>query len=300
MIKSIICFLCTLTLMYSQNEYAFSDLQVEIYRVAELCENGEYELLEPFSDYPIKIHGITSQQEWSDTAQTIKNYVIANQVEAYQSQKTDENGRVFFEELEAGLYMVKGMTIQNDDGIFSFQDFMIYLPTPVGNQYDYDVEAKPKCSLFIPPEEYTVVKLWNDSNASDLRPAAVYVDILKDAVLHESVVLNSANNWSYSWEVSDIDGIWSVIETDVPKGYQVSITNNKTTFIITNTKTPAIPDEPGEPDNPNPPDKPTSDIPETGDTTPVLLYVILTCIAGLFFVILGIRGLKDKRNEKKK
>jgi len=283
MIKSIICLLCSLTLMYSQNEYVFSDVQVEIYRVAELCENGEYKLLEPFSDYPIKIHGITSQQEWKDTAQTIKNYVVAEQVEPYRSKKTDENGNVLFEELETGLYLVKGLTIHNGDGIFTFQDFMVYLPTPSGNEYNYDVEAKPKCSRFIPPQEYTVVKLWNDSAANAQRPDAVYVDIFKDAELYQSVTLSSANNWTYSWKVSDEEGIWSVIEKDVPQGYQVSITNNKTTFIITNTQAPDIPD-----------------IPKTGDTTPMLLYVIIMCAAGLGLLILGIRGLKDRRNEKKK
>lgn len=288
---------CSLTLFYTQNGNAFSDLQIDIYRAAELCANGEYALLDPFSNYPIDIHGITSQQEWQDTAQTIRNYVEANQVEAYQSQKTDEEGRVSFAELETGLYMVKGTTVSNNNGTFVFQDFMIYLPAPVENDYDYDVEAKPKYTEYTPPARYTVVKLWKDSDGSDQRPESVCVDILKDGVVQESVILNSTNYWSYSWEVSDKDGVWSVIEKDVPEGYQVSITNYKTTFFITNSKSSKVPFDPDTPktDTPDSPDKPYPDMPRTGDTSPLLLYVVIMCISGLVLMLLGIYGLRKKK-----
>ena len=168
MIKRIVCFLCTLmiclgmfqmecaagvieparscslTLSYARNGKGFSDLQIDIYRVAELSSDGQYKLLEPFSNYPINIYGITSQQQWQDIAETIRSYIAANQIEAYQSQKTDKDGYVSFGELETGLYMVKGTKAQNDNTVYMFRDFMVYLPTPVDGDYDYDVEAKPK------------------------------------------------------------------------------------------------------------------------------------------------------------
>lgn len=282
---------CSLTLSYNRGESAFSNLNIDIYRVAKLCNDGTYELLEPFSNYPIKIYGITSQKEWQDTAQTIKNYVSANQVEAYQSQKTNEKGQASFVGLETGLYMVKGITAQDSKGYVVFFDFMVYLPTPVEDGYDYDVEARPKYTEYIAPEKYTVVKLWKDSEDSERRPESITVEILKNGKVQESILLNSENNWSYSWEVSDKDGVWSVIEKEVPDGYQVSITKDEMVFVITNSMSPMTPDDP---------EKPESNIPTTGDTSPLLLYVIILCVSGFGLILLCILRMRERRNEKKR
>lgn len=284
---------CSLTVSCSSHGTAFSDLQMDIFRVAELNADGEYQLLEPFASYPIQIHGITSQQEWQETAQTIKNYIAANHVEPYQTQKTNGNGDAIFTGLETGLYMVKGITAKNNEKTVIFRDFMVYLPTPVEDGYDYDMEAKPKFTEYIQPEKYTVIKLWKDAGASDQRPKSILVDIWKDGVVQESVVLNGDNNWSYSWEVTDKDGEWGVIEKNVPDGYKVSIAKNQTSFVITNSKEPATPDQPDIPH------KPTPDIPKTGDTFPLLRYVIILCVSGLGLVAFAVLRQKDKNNEKK-
>jgi len=337
---------CSLTLSYTRNGDAFSDLEIEIYRVAKLCDDGSHVLLEPFSDYPIKIHGIASQREWQETAQTIKNYVESNRIEASQRQTTDDKGRVVFTGLETGLYLVKGTIARNDGGTVIFHDFMVYLPTPTQNGYEYDVSAVPKYTQYTEPERYTVVKLWKDAGASARRPESVCAEILKDGVVQERVILDRTNNWSYSWDVPAPGGVWSVMEQDVPAGYQVSITNTGTTFIITNSKAPAIPDDPDTPDDPdnpddpdvpNPPDipdtpddpdapdvptvpdtpdtpdtpgtpddpggsdvldEPLPEVPKTGDTAPLLLYVMLLCISGFGLVLLGVLKLRERSHEK--
>lgn len=328
---------CSLTLSYARNGEPFPDLEIDIYRVAKLYSNGNYALLFPFSGYPIKIHGITSQQEWQETAQTIKSYVTSEQIGAYRSAKTDANGQVSFLGLETGLYMVKGTTASNHEGTVVFYDFMVYLPTPTLDGYDYDIEAVPKYTPYIEPERYSVVKLWKDSGASAQRPESVCVDILKDGVVQEEIILNSTNNWSYSWDVTEQGAVWSVIEKDVPAGYRVSIANNGTSFIITNSKKPSVPDTPDVPDipvtpdspdtpdtpvipdTPNPPDIPdipetpvtpgdpeisedlneeSPGVPKTGDTSPLLLYVMLMCISGCGLMLLGVLKLREQRNEK--
>lgn len=294
---------CSLTLSYTRNGKAFSELEIEVYRVAELCDNGMYKLLVPFSYYPIKIYGITSQQEWRDTAQTIKNYVVSDQIEPCKSQKTDSQGQVSFTNLKTGLYMVRGTTARNDDGVVIFEDFMVYLPTPEGDGYDYDIEAKPKYTEYVQPTRYTVVKLWKDSDSSVQRPEFVCVEILKDGVVQTHVMLNSGNNWSYGWDVADGDGVWSVIEKDVPEGYLVSITTTGKTFVITNTKMPSIPDKPDDPNKPNLPDVSEDlfpETPETGDTSPILLYLIIMCVSGFGLMILGVLKLRERKNEKKR
>ena len=290
---------CSLTISYTRSEDVFSDLNIEIFRVAEYLENGTYRLLEPFSTYPIKIYGISSQQEWHEIAQTIRNYVESDQVEVYQSQKTDSNGQVFFENLETGLYMVKGITAQNLNTVVTFYDFMVYLPTSVENDFDYDAEVKPKSTESVQPEKYTVVKLWKDSEDSEHRPESVCVDILKDGAFQESIILDSTNNWSYSWEVPDKSGTWSVVEKNVPEGYQVSIVSNETTFVITNSKDQNPSDDPEKPGHSDSED-PVPPSVKTGDTSPFLMYVIILCVAGFGLMILGILKLRERKDEKKR
>ena len=317
---------CSLTLSYSSNGVSFPNLEIEIYRVAAE-KNGMYALVEPFSTYPIKIHGITSQQEWKDTAQTVKSYVNANQITAYRSQKTDITGRVYFKNLETGLYMVKGVIAQNMGESVEFLDFMIYLPMLTNGSYNYNVSAKPKHIEYIPPVRHTVFKLWRDGGVTEQRPEAIYVDILKDGVVQESIALNHDNSWSYSWETENSDGVWSVMEKDAPEGYDVTITNTQTIFMITNTYVPTTPEEPEDPDKPNPPDKPdkpdkpeepedsedeeepdTPSIvvppsvaaPKTGDTVPLLLYAMILCISGFGLIIFSVLKLRERKDEKKR
>lgn len=317
---------CSLTLYYTRNDRVFTDLDIDIYRVAKADDSGEYKLVEPFSAYPINIQNISSAQEWQNVAQTVRQYVIAEKIEAYRSGKTDGNGRVFFDGLEPGLYMVKGVTARSQSGTVDFYDFMIYLPVPAegGSGYDYDVEAKPKSterpdSPDYPdhpqhgdPVTYTVVKLWDDAGVSDQRPESVQVEILRDGVLQQHVMLNSANNWTYSWQVTDRSAEWSVMELNVPEGYLVTISGTETRFTITNAKAsivPSTPDKdqpedgddiivPGDPVSPEKPGDKPGESPKTGDTAPMLRYVILMCLSGLGLMIMGFMGQREGRHEK--
>lgn len=282
---------CSLTISYIRENVPFVDLPVEIYRVAELGKDGEHSLLAPYDDYPVEIHGITSQEQWQDTAQTLKNYIAADQIEAAQVKNTDENGQVCFEDLLTGLYLVKGVTAERQGQYFAFQDFMVYLPTPTDSEPLYDVEVSPKCTQYMKPEKYTVVKLWKDSAYSEKRPQSILIDILKDGVVQESITLNSGNNWSYSWEDKSGKGEWTVVEKDVPAVYRVAITKDSGTFIVTNTWNSFTP---GKPNVPKP------EKPETGDTAPIFLYMIILCVSGFGLLLLGILRLRDRRDEKKR
>lgn len=310
---------CSLTLTYTNQGTVYPNLNIQIYRIAELLDNGNYKVLEPFSSYPVNIQHNASAQDWHATAQTLRNYILANKVNAYQNQTTDQEGKVYFTDLETGLYMVKGITVTSGTDVVSFFDFMVYLPSLTDNGYDYDVEAIPKKTQYTQPGQYTVVKLWDDNGDSADRPKSICVQVLKDSVMQEEITLSAENHWTYSWDVTDSDGVWSVMEKNVPRLYQVSIANKETKFIITNTKTtpppgdPDDPKEPNKPDAPDAPDKPSDpdtphipdspdkpEIPKTGDTTPLLLYVILLCLSGFGLMILGILKARDKKHEKKR
>ncbi len=268
----------SLTLHYQKDGVAFGDLPIGIYRVAEAFSDGTFELIEPFSSYPVNIHGITKQEQWHNVTQTLYSYIVANQVAPDQEAKTDANGTVRFSNLETGLYFVREVITENTSGTYVFNQFMVYVPTPQPDgSYDYEVEAKPKCTNFLPKKQYSVTKLWQDGGNQNVRPKEVTIDIYKDGVLHNTQVLNSDNNWSYTWYVSGNDqGKWTVAEKDVPDGYKVNIQQNGSTFSIINTY------------------QTTPETPQTGDTFTPLLWIMLMCFSGIMLVILGVYSRRRK------
>ena len=53
----------------------------------------------------------------------------------------------------------------------------------------------------------------------------------------ESVLLNAANGWTYTWENLDPSGSWQVVETNIPKEYTPSYKVENGVVTITNTAT---------------------------------------------------------------
>ena len=196
--------------------------------------------------------------------------------------KTDTEGRVIFNGMEEGLYLVTGVRSEAGDKVFTFYDFMIFVSE--------NVTAMPKSGIGDPSDEkktYTVLKLWKDDD-SKKRPDSVTVDILKDGYLHETVILDSVNNWSYTFK-TDSESIWSVVERDVPDEYFVTVTEKDATFIITNTVYDRNPDGTTS--------KPDTNAPQTGDTFPMKRYVVMLCVSGMLLVILGF-GMRRKDDAK--
>lgn len=268
----------SIQLDYSQDGMGFAGLQIEIYRVAEAFADGTFALLEPFSGFPVSIHGITSQAEWRDVSQTLVAYIIADGVAPSFVGVTGQNGEVSFEALPLGLYLVRGARAEQNGETYVFHEFMIYLATPVADGgFDYDVTAKPKYTRYGTEDHYRVVKLWKDFGVEQ-RPEQVTVELYKDGQFFEAVQLNAENQWCYQW--TDPDGAqWQVVERDVPEGYLVSVSANETVFSITNTN----------PDAPPPP-------PTTGDQFPALLWAMVLCLAGLAMILLALRGRQYEKN----
>jgi len=271
----------SLTLHYQKEEHAFSDLSISIYRVAEAFSDGTFELIEPFSSYPINIHDITAQDQWKNTAVTLNAYIIADQLIPYQEAKTNDTGTAAFEHLETGLYLVSEVVAENHRGTYVFDQFMVYLPTPQPDgSFDYDVEAKPKCVDYVSKTEHRVTKLWQDAGYQNDRPEEITVDIYKDGELWRTQILSASNNWSYVWYVSDEEkSNWEVVERSVPEEYNVTVQKNGGTFLIINThkSIQEIPDSP-----------------QTGDTFNITLYIMLMCISGIMLIVLGIYNWRHK------
>lgn len=268
---------CSLNIHYRKNSISFPNITAEIYRVAEASADGTFDLIAPYSGFPISIHGITSQQEWKTVTTTLLSYIIDQNIPADDSALSNTQGTVSFSNLKTGLYLVKGILAENENGIYTFPDFLIYLPAPLADgSFDYSLDAQPKSGDYIPKNEYTVTKLWKDSGSTANRPKSIDVNIYKNGNLQETVTLDSSNNWSYTWSVIGEDGIWSVGEKNVPSGYTVSIHSKDHVFTITNSRK-----------------VPGSSIPKTGDPFPFWPYMIAMTLSG--FLLLHVRTLRKRR-----
>lgn len=262
---------CSLSVYYAHDGVGFQDLEILLYRVAEAQADGSFCLISPYSEFPVSIYDVTSQQEWKTVAGTLACYVVDAQIPADRTVRTDGQGKAQFQALETGLYLVLGVKAEKDMGIYQFDDFLMYLPNYMDGMYHYDVETKPKCGRVIPVTEYQVTKLWKDASNGSERPAEVTVEIMKDGVLQYTQVLNQENQWTFTWKVTDDRGRWTVTEKNVPEGYTVTVSQKDRVFVITNTA------------------QTTEEPPETGDTFPMWPYLLTMCISGLLLLALGIR-----------
>ena len=268
----------SLSISYQKDGAAFPGLTVRIYRVAQAFPNGEFELIAPFSSYPVNIYDIMAQEQWTNVANTLNAYIVSNHVTPDGEVLTNAEGLVAFADLETGLYLVEEVVAENTNGTYVFNRFMVYVPAPQADgSYNYAVEAKPKCTNFVPKTQYTVTKLWQDSGNQASRPKEVSVEIYKDGQLYETQILNASNNWTYTWFVSG-EGYskWTVTEPFVSAPYKVTVRENGSSFSIINTwHTP-------------------TDSPQTGDTFAPLFWILIMCFSGIVLVILGIYGRRHR------
>lgn len=92
----------------------------------------------------------------------------------------------------------------------------------------------------------TVKKIWEDGSSKN-RPDSVTVNLLRNNKFHEKVVLNAANQWTYTWSRLDTDYDWSVEEAKVPAGYEVSYKTVGNITFITNSN--GEEPDPGKPED---------------------------------------------------
>ena len=244
-----------------------------------------------FAASELILDGIQTNGEWNVIRATLETHVIADHIAPTQTVTTDASGQAYFAQLTPGLYLVGAVEVAQGELTCSFDATLVALPgldTDGLWQYEATIFAKPQALPPIQPDEnlqFTVLKLWKgDENHSD-RPASIEVEIFRDGISVETVVLSSDNQWSYSWTTKDDGASWKVIERNVPTGYTMTVEQREGTFLLTNTKVPENPDQP----TPKPP--------TTGDTANIMLYMILLYASGTMLLLLGIVGKRKRHDE---
>ena len=275
---------CALTLSYICDGTAFENISVKLYKIADVSSAFQYTLTSHFESSELVLNGIKTNSEWNVIQSTLEANIIANNINADAIEKTDSTGIACFENLNPGLYLAVVGAITKGELMCHFDSALVALPGLSADgrpQYRVTVASK---SEMIPPSdkeiELKVLKLWKGDEGKDSRPKNVEVEIFRDGKSHKKVVLSQDNNWLYSWTAKDDGAKWTVIERNTPSEYTMTLKKRGKSFILTNTYTPDSPDGP-------------FDAPQTGDTSNIMLYVILIIVSGSVLIVLGIIG---KRN----
>lgn len=293
---------CTITLSYVHDETAVSGVPVKLYRIADVSAGYQYTFTSVFSASGLQLNGIASAGEWNVIRSTLESYILSKGISADDTASTDQNGVVSFQNLTPGLYLAQGGRTAQGGLIYTFESAMISVPGRGDDgSLQYQVTAVPKSQVSIlpgpddpPPEEeveYKILKLWKGDAEKDVRPVSIEVELFCDGELYETVVLSEENQWSYTWKAKE-GSSWTAAERNIPEGYNVTIGKRENTFILTNT---LIPDNP-------PPEEPSEKTPDTsrpktGDTSNVLLYIIMMYVSGSILILLGIAGKRRKYEE---
>ena len=242
---------CSLELTYSHAGEAFAGQNIKLWRIAVLSADWKCTLAGKFKNYPVTVSVNASQAERKAMITTLTSYIAADGIAPDQTLTTDENGVVNFTGLDIGMYLVGSLRIKNESEVVEFEAFSVVLPGADGNgALLYDVTAKPKAErteIDVGKKiTYKVVKAWSDIGNEKKRPDSVVVKIYKDGVCRYTVMLDSSNDWSHSWDAYDDGSVWSVTEESVPSGYKVAVNKNGTTFTVNNLYSGDSPD--GEPE----------------------------------------------------
>lgn len=195
-----------------------SNMQVSLYRVAD--EN--YNLVDAFSHYSIDL-----KQDVQGAANALENRILMDGIEADASNSSDSSYKASFTGLESGIYLVVGKEV--------FQDGVFYMPQVSLVSLSGDLSVDLKYEMSDKPSRIHVLKVWKKDNKKS-RPKSIEVCLLRsDGIVVDKVILNSDNQWTYTWDNLSTSYTYSVMETSVPSGYKESCTREKDTIVLTNT-----------------------------------------------------------------
>ena len=274
---------CSLTIAYRYDGQSFSNHPVRLYKIADVSADFQYTLTAPFANSGLILNGVRSVSEWNVIRSTLETHILTYDVDADLTGVTDQDGQVCFQALKPGLYLAITEQVIQHDWIYAFDSALVALPgLGADGLWQYEVAVTSKSKAIPPAEtdeeiEFKVLKLWKGDKGRSDRPQSIEVEIFRDGVSYQTVILSEENHWTFSWFAKDDGATWKVVERNVPTGYTMMVEERETSFVLTNTR---------------PPDKP--DIPQTGDTTNIMLYFVLMNVSGIMLIILGIAG-KRKR-----
>ena len=243
-----------------------------LYRVANVDDTVAFTPAAPFDRYSIAFRRNMTAGEWQVLANTLASYAMADNLPPLAEAQTDANGEVRWDNLKTGLYLVIAESYDVGENMYAVTPTLISLPNlQEDGWWQYGVNINPKWSVKpIERIDLEVVKIWDDEGSALIRPASITVELYRDGVLTDTVILSQANNWRYTWTGLDNRITWTVVERGIPEDYKVTIDQQDNTVVITNNA-PSM-------------TTPVPDLPQTGQTW---WPVPLLALGGMLLFILG-------------
>jgi len=218
-----------ITLKETDGTKAIEGAEITLYHVADVLAKDNklvYTYNESIKDCKADLTNL-SQSLTSEINHCISNKEVPSQVKV-----TDKDGKVKFENLELGLYLVK--QTKNVSGYSNIDSFIVNIPKNIDNKWTYDIKAEPKTDI-IRLMDLTVEKKWDIENG-DNTPKYVTIELLKNNEVIDTITLNKDNNWTYTWKQIEESDEYSVREKNIPIGYTATYRQEGNKFIVTNTK----------------------------------------------------------------
>lgn len=249
---------CSLTL-----NQCLSGLNVHLYRVASISNDGSYQYTKEFKDAKnttIDLNNLETSEDLKNAAITLKGYTAG--VEGIT--KYADFSTLSYTHLCTGLYLIVADNLELENITYTYLPYLISLPQ--GTNYDVSIDfVKYSKNLF---HEYKIVKHWVDKGST--HPDIIQVELYNGSTLVKTITLNAENNYAYSWKTEKAMD-YSIKEKSV-KGYKCIVSSNsnetKTEYIITNTSIQT----------------PGTHV-KTGDNTNINHWITWTTVAGLSLII---------------
>lgn len=221
-----------ITLIEKEEQTKINEAELTIYKIADAKEENHnlvFEYVNELSDCKFSLDNLDNDNISEEINKCLNDSVKGISL-------VTEDGKVNFEDLDLGLYLVK--QTNKVEGYSVITPYLVMIPRVINDEWTYNVTSKPKTDI-IRVIDLKVTKVWNKANSnissSINLPKEIEIELSKNGEVIDTVKLNSANNWEYTWKDLEKSDMYNVREVNVPKGYTVTYQKEGNLFIVTNT-----------------------------------------------------------------
>lgn len=221
-----------ITLIEKEEQTKINGAELTIYKIADAKEENHnlvFEYVNELSDCKVSLDNLDNDNISEEINKCLNDSVKGISL-------VTEDGKVNFEDLDLGLYLVK--QTNKVEGYSVITPYLVMIPRVINDEWTYNVTSKPKTDI-IRVIDLKVTKVWNKANSninsSINLPKEIEIELSKNGEVIDTVKLNRANNWEYTWKDLEKSDMYNVREVNVPKGYTVTYQKEGNLFIVTNT-----------------------------------------------------------------
>lgn len=221
-----------ITLIEKEEQTKINGAELTIYKIADAKEENHnlvFEYVNELSDCKVSLDNLDNDNISEEINKCLNDSVKGISL-------VTEDGKVNFEDLDLGLYLVK--QTNKVEGYSVITPYLVMIPRVINDEWTYNVTSKPKTDI-IRVIDLKVTKVWNKANSnissSINLPKEIEIELSKNGEVIDTVKLNSANNWEHTWKDLEKSDMYNVREVNVPKGYTVTYQKEGNLFIVTNT-----------------------------------------------------------------